>query len=103
MLVRRAIADTYALSFVVQRDCVASRHDAVIHFALLPTIDCGWVEQGLSRPVRPTAQTSRSSRGLRRHVLLNGLNVCDDRRDGGPDNQNPDRNGDRRGDQRHRV
>ena len=35
--------------------------------------------------------------------VLKGLNVCDDRRDGRPDNQNPNRNRDGRGDQRHRV
>ena len=35
--------------------------------------------------------------------MLKGLNVCDDRRDGGPDNHNPNRNRDGRGDQRHRV
>jgi hypothetical protein len=34
---------------------------------------------------------------------LKGLNVCDDRRDGRPDNHNPNRNRDGRGDQRHRV
>jgi hypothetical protein len=29
------------LSFVVQRDCVASRHDAVFRFGSLPTVDGG--------------------------------------------------------------
>jgi hypothetical protein len=38
-----------------------------------------------------------------RRPVLKGLNVCDDRRDGRPDNQNPNRNRDGRGDQRHRV
>jgi len=36
-----AIANTYALSFLVQRDCVASRHDAVIRFGSLPTVGGG--------------------------------------------------------------
>ena len=35
--------------------------------------------------------------------VLQGLNVCDDHRDGRPDNQNPNRNRDGRRDQRHRV
>ena len=60
------------------------------------------VNSSRSQCSRYAASRSTPPRWPRRPVLK-GLNVCDDRRDGRPDNQNPNRNRDGRGDQRHRV
>ena len=100
-------------SFGVQANCGRVRHALGRPRAAASP---GWFPASSSGPrsgppadslARPTAARRWAKRvappRLPRRPVLKGLNVCDDRRDRRPDNQNPNRNRDGRGDQRHRV